>query len=104
MTRNGSAKTVEWVRHGSGGGNAYLVRTENLAVDEDPQHVYRAIALLPVIPERIQRLLDLLLIGGVQFQWAVGRHMRSRRLLLVCVLLHAEPTYARFHRTRGFGE
>ena len=77
-----------------GQGSTHLVRMENLAIDEDPQHVYRAIALFPVIPKRIQRLFDPLLVGGVQFQRAVERHMYSRRFLVVRVLLHAESTYA----------
>ena len=78
--------------------HSYLIRIENFAIGKDPQHVYRAIALYPVVPERIQRVLNPLRVGRVQFQRTVSRDMRSRVLLRICVLLHTEPAHARLDR------
>ena len=71
----------------------YLAWIENSAVDKDPQHVYRAATLNPVIPERTQRILDPLRVGGIQLQGTIGRNIGSRAQLFIRVLLHAEPTH-----------
>lgn len=74
----------------------YLGRIQNLAINEDPQHIYRALALDPVVPKRIQPDPHPLWIWRIELERAVTWDIQSRMCVAISVLFHTEPTHARF--------